>query len=117
MLRYISRLGLSDALEQPWGVHGVAEQMHGFLPAREFLLLQDDDVALAALPGNQQRRAVLSRRIHVAREVVAQLGLADVGHGGHSGPDRFMYAFPVKFKHYVLLSARRFTEHNRQVHF
>ena len=84
MLRYISRLGLSDALEQPCVVHRVAEQMHGFLLAREFLLLQDDDVALAALPGNQQRPAVLSRRIHVAREIVAQLGLADVGHGGHS---------------------------------
>ena len=44
-------VGFTDRLKQALGIGWVAEQVDGLLPAFEFFLGEDDDVALATLAG------------------------------------------------------------------
>ena len=71
MLAGLSGVRGADRAQQSTRVGGVAEQVHGFLPAVEFGFRDHHDIAFPALPGHCQRHAIVHHFIEVAREVLA----------------------------------------------
>ena len=62
----LTRLGLTNTAEQPFGIFGAAQEVNRFLPTGEFCLGDHDNVALAALARHDDRSACIDGFVEVA---------------------------------------------------
>jgi hypothetical protein len=71
---------LTNRCRQPRSIRRACQQVNRLLPARELLLGQHDEIALAALTGDEQWLAIVAHPVEVAGHMLAQLSKGNVSH-------------------------------------